>query len=271
MAAIAFRLLVFVATFYVAVLAVLFVFQSRFIYPAPQQRAAVTPGYEEIVLGTEDGLQLRAFYREAQEGLPTILYFHGNGGTLAGASVSNAASAEAGIGVLLIEYRGYGGNPGEPSEDGLYLDGEAAARWLLARGIEPQRTIVTGNSIGGAVATRTAQFMSESGTPPAALILVAPFTSLPDAASDKLWWLPVRMLVSESYDNAARFAAIGDVPVLIQHGSADTLIADSHGRALAGIAARAEFQLFEGSGHALSFEPRSQAARRDWILALGQR
>lgn len=269
MAAVAIRLLVFVATFYVAVLAVLFAFQSHFIYPAPQQRAALTTGYEEVVLETGDGLSLRAFYREAEEGLPTILYFHGNGGTLAGASISNAASAEAGIGVLLVEYRGYGGNPGEPSEVGFYLDGEAAAQWLQARGVEPAQTIVTGNSIGGGVATRIALNMSESGTPPAALILIAPFTSLRNAASEKLWWLPVRMLVSERYDNAGRLGEIGDVAVLVQHGSVDTLIADSHGRTLAEIAARAEFQSFEESGHALSFEPRSQTARRDWILALG--
>lgn len=270
MVSFAVRLLVFVATFYVAVLAVLFVFQSRFIYPAPQERAPLTPGYEEVELQTADGLTLRAFYREAADGLPTILYFHGNGGTLAGASVSNSAPAQAGIGVLLVEYRGYGGNPGEPSEPGFYDDGAAALHWLEQRGVTPAQTIVTGNSIGGGVATRIALGMSEAGDPPRALILVAPFTSLPDAASDKLWWLPVRLLVSESYDNAGRLERLGEMPVLIQHGSADTLIADSHGRELAEIAPGAEFQSFEGSGHALSFEPRSQAARRDWILALDE-
>lgn len=268
MAALAIRLLVFIATAYLVVLAILFVFQSRFIYPAPQSPAPLTPGYVEVVIETEDGLALRAFYREAEDGLPTILYFHGNGGTLAGASVSNDAPAEAGIGVMLVEYRGYGGNPGEPSEAGLYRDGEAALRWLKARGVEPDQTVVTGNSIGGGVATYITTQLVDNGTPPAALILVSPFTSLPDVASEKLWWLPVRLLMRESYDNAGRLAAFAAAPVLVQNGTADTLIADSHGRALVEIADRADFQSFDGSGHSLSFERRSQEARRDWILAL---
>lgn len=271
MATLAFRLLVFVATFYVAVLAVLFVFQSRFFYPAPQARVPLTPGYVEVVLDTEDGLALRAFYREPATGLtPTIIYFHGNGGTLAGASVSNRALAEAGFGVLLVEYRGYGGNPGEPSERGFYTDGAAALQWLRGRGVAPAQTIVIGNSIGGGVATEMALALSKSGTPPAALILIAPFTSLPDAAANKLWWTPIRALVRERYDNAGKLDHIGDLRILIQHGTRDTLISDDHGRALANSAEQADFQSFEGSGHDLSFERRSQEARRDWLLAMGK-
>ena len=264
----AIRLLQFLVIAYVAVAALLFVFQSRFIYPAPQTRAALTPGFEEVTIETDDGLQLRAFYRRAAEGLPTILYFHGNGGTLTGASVSNAAAVEAGIGALLVEYRGYGGNPGTPSETGFYSDGAAAARWLRVAGVAPGRTLVMGNSIGAGVASRIALDMVEEGTPPMALALSAPFTSLPDVASQKLRWLPVRALLREAYDNRTRLGEIGDIPVLIQHGSDDTLIPDTHGRALAELAAQAEFQSFEGSGHGLSFEPRSQVARRDWILGL---
>lgn len=263
---IAIRLLLLLAAGYIAVGALLFVFQSRSIYPAPQARPELTPGYEEVVLETSDGLALRAFHREAEGDLPTILYLHGNGGTLAGASVSNAAPAQAGFGVLLVEYRGYGGNPGEPSEAGFALDAEAALRWLAARGVKPSRTVVIGNSIGGGVATGAALAMVEAGEPPAALVLIAPFTSLPDVASEKLWWLPVRLLVSERYHNEARIARLGEVPVLIQHGSADTLIADHHGRKLARASRHATFQGFEGSGHDLSFEPRSQKARAEWLL-----
>lgn len=263
----AFRALVGVATAYIAALAILFVFQSRFIYPAPQEPAPLTPGYEEVELMTGDGLALRAFYREAAPGLPTVLYFHGNGGTLQGASVSNAALVEAGIGALLIEYRGYGGNPGSPSEQGLYADGEAALSWLDAQRIASADIVVVGNSIGGAVAVEITSTLTERGTPPAAMILVAPFRSLPEVAAKKLWWFPVRWLVRDQFDNLGK---IGDLalPVLVQHGDADTLIDDSNGKALASAAPLGQFQSFAGSGHSLSFEPRSQEARRDWILAL---
>ena len=91
------RLLVFVATAYIAIAAILWTFQTSFLYPAPQDAAPLTPGYEEVALETEDGLTLRAFYHEADAGLPTLVYFHGNGGNLSGASVSNGALVEAGI------------------------------------------------------------------------------------------------------------------------------------------------------------------------------
>jgi hypothetical protein len=258
----AIRLLAGIAAAYLAIILILWALQSRFLYPAPQTYAPLTNGYEDVVLGTSDGLALRAFYRGARPGMPTAVYFHGNGGTLTGASVSNTAMVEAGIGTLLLEYRGYGGNPGDPSEEGFYRDGEAAMEWLALQGIALDETIIIGNSIGGGVATEMALRHG-----PAALILVAPFTSLPGAAASNLWWLPARMLVRDQYRNAEKLGQI-TAPILIQHGDADTLIPDEHGRALSALAQRGTFQSFAGSGHALSFESRSQAARRDWVLEL---
>lgn len=257
-----FRGLVFIATVYLVLFVVLWAFQSRFIYPAPQTAAPVTPGFEEVGLNTADGLTLRAFYRPASDGLPTLVYFHGNGGTLAEASISNVAKIQAGIGALLVEYRGYGGNPGQPSETGFYTDGDAAMAWLAAQGIEREETVVIGNSIGSGVATEMA-----ARHDPAALVLVAPFTSLPDAAQSNMWWLPARMLVRDQYRNAQKIADL-QMPILIQHGDADRLIPFQHGKTLSEIAAGADFQAFGGSGHSLTFEPQSQRARRDWILGL---
>lgn len=254
------RILLTVAVAYLAIIVILWVFQARFLYPAPQGVVPLTPGYEEVMLQTEDGLSLRAFYREAREGFPTAVYFHGNGGSLSGASVSNAPLVAAGIGALLVEYRGYGGNPGEPSEEGFYQDGEAAMTWLAARGIERSDTVIIGNSIGGGVASAMARRHQPLG-----LILVSPFTSLPDAAAANLWWMPARLLVSDRYPNSERLAGL-DLPVLVQHGTADNLIPHDQGEKLADIAARGELQSFERSGHALSFERRSAEARAAWIL-----
>nr|WP_298931933.1 alpha/beta fold hydrolase [uncultured Erythrobacter sp.] len=252
--------LVMIATCYITVLIILWAFQSHFVYPAPQPRAALTPGYEEVTLQTADGLALRSFYRAAEKGLPTAVYFHGNGGTLQAASYSNAAFADAGFGVLMVEYRGYGGNSGNPSEAGFYRDGEAAMEWLFAQGLSATEIVIVANSIGGGVGTEMALRYD-----PAALVLVAPFTSLPDAAQSNLWWLPARGLVREQYDNAGKITQL-DMPVLIQHGTSDVVVPYEHGRALSQLAADAEFQTFEGAGHGLSFTTRSQEARRDWIL-----
>lgn len=263
---IAVRLLVLGAFTYLTVLIALYAAQSRFIYPAPQDVPPLTPGYSEVELATEDGLKLRAFHKEANTGLPTVLYFHGNGGTLAGASISNGAIAEAGIGVLLVEYRGYGGNAGEPSEEGFYRDADAALRWLNVNGIARSDTVVVGNSIGSGSATYAAAQLVREGTPPMGLILIAPFTSLPDVASESLWWLPVRLLMRDTFPNRARLEELGQIPTLIQHGTADNVISDSHGRALASISASAQLRSYEGSGHGLSFEQRSQEDRLEWIL-----
>ena len=251
---------------YLAVVAALYAFQSRLIYPAPQEVPALTPGYAEVTLNTEDGLALRAFYSEAREGLPTLVYFHGNGGTLAGASVSNAAMAEAGVGVLLVEYRGYGGNPGKPSEEGFKRDADAALEWLQDAGIAPADTVVVGNSIGSGSATYAATKMAEKGTPPAGLILIAPFTSLPDVASETAWWVPVRLLMQDTYPNRERLKELSEVPILIQHGTRDNVVPFSHGGALSETANWAQFRSYEGSGHSLSFERRSQEDRLAWIL-----
>ncbi|MBV7258693.1 alpha/beta hydrolase [Erythrobacter crassostreae] len=255
--------LIMVATAYIAVLAILWTFQSHFIYPAPQSPAALTPGYGEVTLTTSDGLKLRSFYLAAEPDQPTIVYFHGNAGTLEAASISNAAFAEAGFGVLMVEYRGYGGNPGDPSEQGFYRDGDAAMRWLTDQGFTNDEIIVVANSIGGGVGTEMALRHD-----PAALVLIAPFTSLPDAAQSNLWWLPARSLVREQYDNAGKIVRL-DMPILIQHGTNDFVVPYEHGQALARLTVHAEFQTFEGSGHGLSFAGRSQIARRDWILSLG--
>lgn len=251
---------------YMAVIVALYSLQSRLIYPAPQEVPALTLGYAEATLGTEDGLSLRAFYKEAASGLPTVVYFHGNGGTLAGASISNAAIAEAGVGVLLVEYRGYGGNPGEPSEEGFSRDADAALEWLQGAGIAPGDTVVVGNSIGSGSATYAATRMVEKAVPPMGLILIAPFTSLPDVASEKVWWLPVRGLLEGTYPNEERLTRLEQIPTLIQHGTSDNVVPFHHGQTLAETAPWAQFRAYEGSGHGLSFERRSQEDRLAWIL-----
>lgn len=257
-------LLAIAAIAYAAVLALAWAFQTSLIYPAPRGSVPVPPGFAEVQLRTEDGLKLRAFEREAQPGFSTVVHFHGNGGSLAGALVETQALPEAGYGLLLVNYRGYGTNPGLPSEQGFYADGRAALAHLAARGVAPAQTVVMGNSIGSGTAAQMALELS-----PQALILVSPFTSLTDVAAETMWFLPVRRLLRDRFDNRAK---MGDLrmPVLIQHGTADTLIPAAHAEALAEAARQPTLQLFEGAGHDLSFRPESQAAQVTWLRQLPQ-
>lgn len=247
---------------YAAVCLFAWALQARLIYPAPQERVAPTGDYRAVMLDTADGLSIRSFYRAADPAKPTLVYFHGNGSSLAGAMAANAALTEAGYGALLVNYRGYGGNPGEPGEEGFYKDGRAAMDWLRAQGLTGKDIVLIGNSIGGGTAVQMAR---EYGGK--ALILSAPFTSLPDVAAEKARWLPVRLLLRDRFDNLAK---IGDLPmpVLIQHGSADTLIPLAHGKALADAAQDGTLQVIESGGHDIVFQPETQSARLQWAEAL---
>lgn len=247
---------------YLAAMVLVWSFQRSLIYPAPQIVVELADGYEEALLDTSDGLLIRAFYRPADEAKPTIVYFHGNGGTLQGSMSANAIFAREGYGLLLVNYRGYGGNPGSPSEEGFYRDGRAAMAFLDSKGVPVSDTILIGNSIGSGTATQMASEFA-----PKALILSAPFTSVPDVAAQSMGWLPVRVLAKDRFDNAAKVAAL-DLPILVQHGTADDLVPSTHGETLAGLAPSSELQLFDGIGHDLTFTPQAQAARLAWVQSL---
>ena len=263
MMAIAVRLLIFVAVVYLGLCAIIYFRQDRFIYPAPRTAYDPAPGYAAVQLTTADGLTLAAHWRAPDTDRPVVVHFHGNGGSLDGAMNENRVFADRGFGVLLVEYRGYGGNPGSPGEAGFYADGRAAMAFLQNRAIPMDRTILKGHSIGTGTATQLAQEFS-----PAALILLAPFTSIKDRVADALPFVPVRALLHTDFDNAAKLPALR-MPVLIQHGDRDEVIPLSHAEALSGAGPHVTYQRFDGSGHDLTFEPSVQKAQLDWLIDQG--
>lgn len=240
--------------------------QRTFLYPAPigpASIAAPAPGSHEVHLVTADGLHLRAIHRPARSGRPTILFFHGNGDSLAGSQQATRQFAAHGYGLLLPEYRGYGGNAGSPSEEGLYHDGEAAIRWLADQGIAPQRTIVVGNSLGSGVATELAARHRVG-----ALVLVSAFTSMVDTVQRHYRFVPVRRLLLDRYENHRKLSRV-TAPVLILHGSADTLVPVDHASALARAAEDATLEIFPGAGHDLAYALPPQTRTIAWLRGLG--
>lgn len=247
MTQLAIKFLSIAAVAYVAALLILAIGQRYFIYPAPKGEGRDVPGFEEILYRTSDGLELKAGYRAAANGMPTIVYFHGNGADWQSSVVATDRLTPAGYGVLAAEYRGYRGNPGSPSEEGLYADGRAAIAWLSARGVASSDIILIGNSIGSGVAKQLA-----TETDPRALVLISPFASLAQVAGEKLWWLPARMLVRDKYDNLAKIPRV-TAPILLLHGDADDLIPYHHSEQLAAANPSAELVIFAGAGHELAW------------------
>lgn len=254
------RFLSFILIAYAVVVAGMFFAQRRLIFPAPGHVANLPAGFERVSLTTSDGLALAAAYRPAGPGKPTLVFFHGNGDSWDGAAQATSAFADASVGVLLPEYRGYGGNPGSPSEPGLYADGRAAIAWLQSRKVGREQLVIVGNSIGSGVAVQMA-----SETRPAALLLISPFTAMSDLAAEQFSWLPGRWLVLDRFENLAKINKIS-APILIMHGKADGLIPYSHALRLAQANRTAELILVDDADHELAYSKSAQTSALDWLL-----
>lgn len=175
----------------------------------------------DVALPTDDGLSLQALYLAAPTSpcRATVLVAPGNAGNRADRVPLAQALRRAGFGVLLLEYRGYGGNPGSPSADGLALDAAAARAFLTGpAGLTPRELFYFGESLGGAVVTRLAV-----DAPPAGLLLRSPFTELADVAARQFPFLPVRLLLRDRFPVAS---IVGDVdaPVTVVYGTSDSLV-----------------------------------------------
>ena len=208
-----------------AVLIVIWTMQRRFIYFPTSD--VPTPGeigltdVEQVTFATVDGLRLSGWFFAASGASPraTVLVFNGNAGNRANRGPLAAALQRHGFQVLLVDYRGYGGNPGTPSESGLASDARAARAYLAHRpDVDLSRVAYFGESLGTAVAVDLAV-----EHPPTALVLRSPFTSMGDLGQHHYPFLPVRLLLRD------RFAVIDhirriQVPLLVIVGGRDRIV-----------------------------------------------
>jgi fermentation-respiration switch protein FrsA (DUF1100 family) len=215
---------------YGAVAGGLFLFQRQLLYlpdrNRPQLAGLAQLGVREAMLTTADGLSLLSWYLPPRPGRPVIVYFHGNGGHIGYRFDRLLRFAREGYGVLMPEYRGYGGNPGSPSEAGLYADGRAALDFLGGEATKPSRLVLYGESLGSGVAVRLAAEREV-----AALILEAPPTSVAEVAQYHYPFVPAGLLVRDRFDSLSRIASV-KAPILVLQGDRDRIVPPRFGRAL---------------------------------------
>ena len=247
------RIALIVVALYAFVALGMTLFQRSFLYPAPTGSGGVPAGFEVVEYPTDDGLTLRAGYRAAAAGRPTIVYFHGNGADWQSSVVATDRLVPQGYGVLAAEYRGYAGNPGSPSEEGLYADGRAAVAWLATQGVDAKNLAIIGNSIGSGIAVQIAQEVQ-----PAALVLISPFNSLEQLVGEKIWWLPTSWLLRDHYRNDLKIGDVGS-DIMILHGEDDTLIPIDHAWQLAAKTPENTVHIFVGVGHELAWNNQAEA------------
>jgi uncharacterized protein len=222
-------------------------FQRHLVYlPDRADPGAPPPDVEEVALTTVDGLELTAWFLPRDAVAAAGAAGGGRSGGAGGAILvtpGNAGNrelrlplarglAQRGHDVLLVEYRGYGGNPGSPGEEGLARDAVAAWEHLVARdGVGPERVVVLGESIGTGVAAGLVGGVA-GGAGPAGVALRSPFPSLADVAGDHYPFLPVRWLLRERFPVLEDLARV-DLPVLVVAGGADTIVGTDRSREVA--------------------------------------
>ena len=206
----------------------------------PAQHAGLGTGRTlDVTTRTEDGFDLRGWLilakghlamtdkeSDAQlaEGRPVVLYFGGNAANRSYRKLEMEVLADVGADVLIFDYRGYGDSPGKPTEEGLARDARAVWRFATeSKKIEPRRIVLFGESLGGGVAVRLAEELSQRKTPPAGLILRSTFSSLTDAAAHHFSWLPVRWMLIDRFPSDQRIREV-TCPLLQFHGRRDTIV-----------------------------------------------
>ena len=211
---------------YLGMAAILYFKQRSMMYfPDPVHTSpaqAGLPAAEEVMLTALDGGHSIAWHVAPRQDRPVILYFHGNGGALRYRAERFRQLIRDGIGLVALEYRGFGGNAGSPTEAGLIADAEAAYTFASAR-YPTSRIVLWGESLGTALAVVLA-----AEKPVGRVILEAPFTSATAVAAGRYWYMPVRLLMKDQFRSDESVGKI-TAPVLILHGAQDRVVAFAMG------------------------------------------
>jgi len=216
---------------YILICLFMWAFQRNLIY-VPTKHIAAPEAYglndfESLRLTSEDGTHVLAWYHKASDGYPTIIYYHGNGGNLAGRKNYFRQLADAGFGVLGLDYRGYGTSEGSPTEMGLYQDARATMDYAIKTlSLARNQIIIYGESLGTGVAVEIASEYRSGG-----LILQSPFTSMEEVAKYTYPWLPVHCLLKDRFDSIVKIANV-HVPLLLFHGQRDKVVPIEEGKTL---------------------------------------
>ena len=153
-----------------------------------------------------------------RDSFKTIIFFHGNAGKLENRIHKINHFKDIDVNFLIIAWRGFSGNSGSPSENGLYEDAESAVRWLKRKGLKNKDIVLYGESLGTGIVTHIAQKNKFAG-----VILESPFTSMIDAAKNVYPYFPIRLLLKDKYESDKKIKNIKS-PILIMHGKKDKIV-----------------------------------------------
>jgi fermentation-respiration switch protein FrsA (DUF1100 family) len=227
-------ILIIAISIYLLLALLLYLFQGRMVFLSnlPDRALVASPNdiglnYEDVSLTTSDNERLHGWYVPAANSKGVLLFFHGNAGNISHRLESIKIFHELGLDTLIIDYRGYGLSTGKTTEQGTYLDAQAAWDYLINyRGIPADRIIIIGRSLGGAIGA----WLGVQNNP-AAVIIESSFSSGVDMARRIYPFMPVRLITRLHYP-VADYAAQLDCPVLVIHSRHDEIIPFGMGQAI---------------------------------------
>jgi len=236
------EIIIGIIVIYSSLLVILFIFQRNLMYH-PQENNyfgdKLKVEIEKVNITTIDNINLLGwFHKKDLNKFKTIIYFHGNAGTLDNRIHKLNHFKDMDVNFLIIAWRGFSGNQGSPSEKGLYIDGQSAINWALKQGVIEEDIILYGESLGTGIATELAQHKNFAG-----VILETPFTSMINAAKNFYPYIPVNLLLKDRFENFKKIKNINS-PVLIMHGEQDTIVPFTMGKTIYQLANEPKYSYF---------------------------
>jgi hypothetical protein len=247
------KFIILVVAIYFLLLTFVFFYQRKLLYHFNFSNHVTGDGLihsiEKINIKTGDNIDLKGWFHLKDLKKKTILFFHGNAGTLDNRIYKLNFLGNLDINFLIIAWRGYSGSSGKPTELGLYQDAKSAVNWLNLKGIAEKNIILYGESLGTSVAIEIGQSKNFAG-----MILEAPFTSMVDTGKKYYPFFPVKLLLKDKYESKNKIKNI-KFPILVMHGKKDKIIPFYMGEAIYNLANEPKFKYFsDNDDHMIDFD-----------------
>jgi len=245
----------------------LYIFQRSLLYHPTENNYdgdKLTVNIEEVKIVTEDNIDLLAWYHNKDiNKFKTVLYLHGNAGSLENRIHKINHFEDMNINFLLLSWRGFSGNKGKPTEQGLYQDARSAVKWLIKQGAIEENIIIYGESLGTGVTTEISQNRNFAG-----IILETPFTSMVAAGKSKYPIFPIKLLLKDKYESDKKIKNIKS-PVLIMHGKEDKIVPFWMGEKMFQLANEPKYSYFtKYDDHMMEYDEKLVFALNSFVKSL---
>ena len=259
-------LLIFILIYFF-ILIYTYIFQRNLLYHPSENNYSgdkLDVSIIKVKIITQDDIELLSWYHNKDiDKYKTILFLHGNAGSLENRIHKINHLKDMNVNFLLVAWRGFSGNKGKPTEKGLYEDARSAVAWLKSKGVKENNIIIYGESLGTGVATEIAQNRNFAG-----IILESPFTSMIDSGKDKYPYLPVRLLLKDKYESDKKIKNINR-PILIMHGKVDNIVPFHMGKRIYVLANEPKYFYFsEYDDHMMEYNEKLLKVIKSFISSL---